>query len=156
MQKDGLIYDWNTVERRAPVVLKGRFELHDETMRDGLQNPSVIDPPIADKLEILHLLDQVGVDTCDVGLPGAGPRAFEDVLRLCREMGSRLRARQAITSSERWRAMQLTPWWEPLPRRALPICSSITEWSGPTSSRRSMPTARALIQPSFAQRPRSR
>jgi 2-isopropylmalate synthase len=80
------VYDWNNVERRAPVVLKGRFELHDETLRDGLQNPSVIDPPIADKLEILHLLDQVGVDTCDVGLPGAGPRAFEDVLRLCREM----------------------------------------------------------------------
>jgi 2-isopropylmalate synthase len=80
------VYDWNNVERRAPVVLKGRFELHDETLRDGLQNPSVIDPPIADKLEILHLLDQVGVDTCDVGLPGAGPRAFGDVLRLCREM----------------------------------------------------------------------
>jgi 2-isopropylmalate synthase len=80
------VYDWNNVERRAPVVLKGRFELHDETLRDGLQNPSVIDPPIADKLEILHLLDQVGVDTCDVGLPGAGPRAFRDVLRLCREM----------------------------------------------------------------------
>ncbi len=80
------VYDWNTVARRAPVVLKGRFELHDETLRDGLQNPSVIDPPIADKLEILRLLDDVGVDTCDVGLPGAGPRAFDDVLRLCREM----------------------------------------------------------------------
>jgi 2-isopropylmalate synthase len=85
MQKEGLIYDWNTVERRAPVVLKGRFELHDETMRDGLQNPSVVDPPIGDKLEILHLLDQVGVDTCDVGLPGAGPRAYQDVARLVRE-----------------------------------------------------------------------
>ena len=80
------VYDWNNVERRAPVVLKGRFELHDETLRDGLQNPSVIDPAIADKLEILHLLDQVGVDTCDVGLPGAGARAFGHVLRLCREM----------------------------------------------------------------------
>ena len=80
------IYDWNLVERRQPVVMKGKFELHDETLRDGLQNPSVIDPPIADKLEILHLLDQVGIDTCDVGLPGAGQRAFDDVLRLCREM----------------------------------------------------------------------
>ena len=81
-----LVYDWNTIERRSPVVLKGRFELHDETLRDGLQNPSVIDPPIADKLEILHLLDACGVDTCDVGLPGAGPRAFEDVSRLVREI----------------------------------------------------------------------
>jgi 2-isopropylmalate synthase len=81
-----LIYDWNTIERRQPVVLKGRFELHDETMRDGLQNPSVTDPGIEDKLEILHLLDSVGVDTCDVGLPGAGKRAYDDVLRLCREI----------------------------------------------------------------------
>lgn len=81
-----LIYDWNFAERRQPVVLKKRFELHDETLRDGLQNPSVVDPTIEEKLEILHLLDQVGVDTCDVGLPGAGPRAFEDVLRLCREI----------------------------------------------------------------------
>jgi 2-isopropylmalate synthase len=81
-----LIYDWNTIERRQPVVLKGRFELHDETLRDGLQNPSVTDPGIEDKLEILHLLDQVGVDTCDVGLPGAGKRAYEDVLRMCREI----------------------------------------------------------------------
>ncbi|UJR86939.1 LeuA family protein [Sandaracinus amylolyticus] len=81
-----LIYDWNFAERRQPVVLKKRFELHDETLRDGLQNPSVVDPSIDEKLEILHLLDQVGVDTVDVGLPGAGPRAFEDVLRLCREI----------------------------------------------------------------------
>ncbi|AKF09612.1 LeuA family protein [Sandaracinus amylolyticus] len=81
-----LIYDWNFAERRQPVVLKKRFELHDETLRDGLQNPSVVDPTIDEKLEILHLLDQVGVDTVDVGLPGAGPRAFEDVLRLCREI----------------------------------------------------------------------
>lgn len=81
-----LIYDWNIAERRQPVVLNKRFELHDETLRDGLQNPSVVDPSTADKLEILHLLDQVGIDTCDVGLPGAGPRAFEDVLRLCKEI----------------------------------------------------------------------
>lgn len=81
-----LIYNWNKASRRTPVVLKKGFELHDETLRDGLQNPSVVDPSIEEKLEILHLLDQVGIDTCDVGLPGAGPRAFEDVLRLCREI----------------------------------------------------------------------
>lgn len=86
MDTSKLIYDWNNVGRRAPVALNGRFELHDETLRDGLQNPSVLDPEIDDKLEILHLLDDVGVDTCDVGLPGAGPRAYEHVLRLCREM----------------------------------------------------------------------
>lgn len=86
MDSSKLIYDWNIATRRQSVVLKDSFELHDETLRDGLQNPSVVDPGIGDKLEILHLLDQVGIDTCDVGLPGAGKRAFDDVLRLCKEM----------------------------------------------------------------------
>ena len=82
-----LVYDWNEVDRVAPnIVRKRRFELHDETLRDGIQNPSVVDPGIGDKLEILHLLNEVGVDTTDVGLPGAGQRAFEDVLTLCKEI----------------------------------------------------------------------
>lgn len=81
-----LIYDWNEVERRGPVVRKRRFELHDETLRDGIQNPSVVDPGIGDKLEILHMLDSLGVYSTDVGLPGAGARAFEDVSRLCKEI----------------------------------------------------------------------
>ncbi len=82
---DELIYDWNEVERRSGPF-DHPFELHDETLRDGIQNPSVVDPGIGDKLEILHLLDEVGVHSTDVGLPGAGPRAFEDVLTLCREI----------------------------------------------------------------------
>ena len=85
-QADELIYDWNEAERRGPVVRKRKFELHDETLRDGIQNPSVTDPGIGDKLEILHLLNDLGVYSTDVGLPGAGARAFEDVLTLCREI----------------------------------------------------------------------
>jgi 2-isopropylmalate synthase len=82
-----LIYDWNEVERKGPVFgLRKRFEVHDETLRDGIQNPSVVDPGIGDKLEILHLLDEIGVYSSDVGLPGAGPRAFEDVLTLVKEI----------------------------------------------------------------------
>lgn len=82
-----LIYDWNEVERKGPVFgLRKRFEVHDETLRDGIQNPSVVDPGIGDKLEILHLLDEIGVYSTDVGLPGAGPRAFEDVLTLVKEI----------------------------------------------------------------------
>jgi 2-isopropylmalate synthase len=84
-----LIYDWNETERKGPVFgRRPRFELHDETLRDGIQNPSVVDPGIGDKLEILHLLDELGVYSSDVGLPGAGARAFEDVLRLVKEIAS--------------------------------------------------------------------
>jgi len=81
-----LIYDWNSKRYRGRIVLNREFELHDETLRDGIQNPSVVDPDIGDKLEILHMLDSIGVDTIDVGLPGAGKRAYEDVLRMCREI----------------------------------------------------------------------
>lgn len=81
-----LIYDWNSQRYRGRVVLNRNFELHDETLRDGIQNPSVVDPGIEDKIEILHMLNEIGVDTIDVGLPSAGPRAFDDVLRLCREI----------------------------------------------------------------------
>ena len=59
------------------------IEFDDETLRDGLQSPSVVDPPIEKKLEILRLMDRLGIHTANVGLPGAGPRAVEDVTRLC-------------------------------------------------------------------------
>jgi 2-isopropylmalate synthase len=60
--------------------------LDDETLRDGLQSPSVTDPPVEDKLELLHLMDRLGIETADVGLPGAGKRQQDAVLRLCREI----------------------------------------------------------------------
>ncbi|MGE0711987.1 MAG: LeuA family protein [Planctomycetota bacterium] len=78
-----LIYDWNEVDRPAA---RPRVTLDDETLRDGLQSPSVFDPATGDKLEILHLMDALGIDTADIGLPGAGPRAVADVTRLAEEI----------------------------------------------------------------------
>jgi len=63
--------------------------LDDETLRDGLQSPSVTDPPAAAKVEILHLMENLGIETVDVGLPGAGARQREAVLALCREISDR-------------------------------------------------------------------
>ena len=62
--------------------------LNDETLRDGLQSPSVRCPSIEQKLEILHLIDRLGIDTADLGLPGAGPHVVRDVERLAREIAS--------------------------------------------------------------------
>lgn len=79
------IYDWNTVT--GPEIPPGRtITLADETLRDGLQNPSVNDPSIDDKLKILHLMEALGIEAVDIGLPGAGPRAFADSLRLAQEV----------------------------------------------------------------------
>jgi len=79
-----LIYDWNHVDGERASTR--RVEFDDETLRDGLQSPSVTDPPIEKKIEILHLMDSLGIDCADIGLPGAGPRAVADVTRLAREI----------------------------------------------------------------------
>lgn len=82
---DGLIYDWNAVSagpRPGPVMLD------DETLRDGLQSPSVHTPSIDDKIRILHLIDALGIHTADIGLPAAGADVARDVERLAREIVS--------------------------------------------------------------------
>lgn len=80
-----LIYDWNRVEASGPFTSK-RLRLDDETLRDGLQSPSVVDPPVEKKVRILHLMEALGIDAADLGLPGAGPRARADALRLAQEI----------------------------------------------------------------------
>jgi len=85
MNYDELIYDWNT--QGGPELPPGRkYMLDDESLRDGLQSPSVHDPTIEEKIEILHLMDKLGIDSVNLGLPGAGPRAVADVERLAREI----------------------------------------------------------------------
>src|SRR5690606_28414445 len=86
MQESELIYDWNAVELCNNSA--SRIQLDDETLRDGLQSPSVKDPAIEEKLEILHLMAELGIDTADIGLPGAGPRAVADVRALAREIAT--------------------------------------------------------------------
>ena len=84
---NGLIYDWNRVDE--PALRGGRRPLlNDETLRDGLQSPSVIDPPVEKKIEILHLMSAVGIDSLNLGLPGAGARARAVVLALAREIAA--------------------------------------------------------------------
>jgi 2-isopropylmalate synthase len=86
-----LIHDWNRSDAPAPPhpVL-----LDDETLRDGLQSPSVRCPTIDEKIRILHLIDRLRIDTADIGLPGAGAQVAGDVERLAREIaGSRLQVK---------------------------------------------------------------
>ena len=74
-----LIYDWNSVDKVAPLSPKRRIQFLDETLRDGIQSPSVVDPSIEDKLRLVDLANDLGIDTMDIGLPGAGARAIQDV-----------------------------------------------------------------------------
>ncbi|HEY9285223.1 MAG TPA: LeuA family protein [Pyrinomonadaceae bacterium] len=93
MPASDLIYDWNAVEPTADKPNR-HIGFDDETLRDGLQSPSVCEPPVEKKLELLHLMDDLGIDTADIGLPGAGGTHAEGVERLAREIAEqRMRIR---------------------------------------------------------------
>ena len=77
-----IVYDWNSVGFPGPLS-RSTVSLLDETLRDGIQSPSVVDPSTEDKLSILRLMDAIGVQCADLGLPGAGARAQADVKALC-------------------------------------------------------------------------
>jgi 2-isopropylmalate synthase len=83
-----LIYDWNSVPGARFSPATPQILLNDETLRDGLQSPSVKDPSIPEKIEILHLMEELQISSADLGLPGAGPRAVADVERLAREIAN--------------------------------------------------------------------
>lgn len=86
LQETDLIYDWNRVNGTELRPLKGKVELDDETLRDGLQSPSVRSPSLEEKVRILHMMVDLGIDSADIGLPGAGPHVVRDVERLAKEI----------------------------------------------------------------------
>jgi len=85
LKPSDLIYDWN---QNYPTSLRplGPVLLNDESLRDGLQSPSVRDPSIPEKIEILHLMEALGINSLDLGLPGAGVRAVQHVTALAQEI----------------------------------------------------------------------
>src|SRR6204780_4736546 len=102
MHTPDLIYDWNK-HHRPGLKPPGPVLINDETLRDGLQSPSVGHPSIAEKIEILHLMEALGIDSLDLGLPGAGALAIEAVTALAREIAThkmKIRANCAARTHE--------------------------------------------------------
>src|SRR5579864_6780819 len=87
MPQNEWIYDWNLASPAA-IAPGTKVLLDDETLRDGLQNPSVFDPDIEEKIEILHLMEALGIDSVNIGLPGAGPRAAAHTEALARDIAT--------------------------------------------------------------------
>ena len=80
-----LIYDWNR-RKKFKFRHKTNLELDDETLRDGLQSPSITDPTITEKIRLIELMERLGIDSADLGLPGAGPRARADIVAMARHI----------------------------------------------------------------------
>jgi 2-isopropylmalate synthase len=83
-----LVYDWNTID---PALLppKRHIGFDDETLRDGLQSPSVREPTVEKKIELVHLMNALGIDTVDIGLPGAGGTHAAGVELMAREIAEK-------------------------------------------------------------------
>jgi 2-isopropylmalate synthase len=85
MDPQRLVYDWNRAAgegrpRHIPVGLV------DETLRDGLQSPSAVMPTLDEKLELLVLMERLGIDMAVIGIPAAGGGSCGDVEWLVRRM----------------------------------------------------------------------
>src|SRR5512140_3446088 len=114
-----LIYDWHKIYEKTQKPA-GRVLLNDESLRDGLQSPSVRDPSLPEKIEILHLMEGLGIDSLDLGLPGAGPRAVESVEALARDIvGNRMKIR--ANCAARTTENDIRPIAEIVQRTGLPI-----------------------------------
>ena len=119
MDSSSLIYDWNIAA--GPVEPAHRpVLLADETLRDGLQSPSVVSPTVEQKLELLHLMDALRIDIADIGLPGAGPHVVRDVERLAREIAEG-GLRVAANCAARTLVADIRPIAEISQRTGLPI-----------------------------------
>jgi 2-isopropylmalate synthase len=119
MDERELIHDWNEAgERWAKPPF--RIQLDDETLRDGLQSPSVRTPSIEDKLTALHCMERLGIDTADIGLPGAGPHVVHDVTRLAQEIATAKLAIRANCAARTLR-QDITPVIEISQKVGIPI-----------------------------------
>lgn len=124
-----LVFDWNEVERKGRI-LPDNASFFDETLRDGLQNPSVKDPSVADKLALLHLMEDLGIHGANVGLPSSSPRAFDDVLFLCKEVKA-AKLKIEIACAGRTVESDITPMIEVSQRAGLPIEAYVFIGSSP-------------------------
>ena len=107
MSTEELVYDWNTIE--PSLKTPGRpISFDDETLRDGLQSPSVSEPAVEQKLELLHLMEALAIDTADIGLPGAGGTHAAGVERLAREIAEK-RLRIKPNCAARTHRSDITP-----------------------------------------------
>jgi len=127
MSLQDLIHDWNT---EGPQPSPRRPLFHDETLRDGLQSPSVTDPDLPAKRDLLHRLARLGVDAINLGMPSAGPKAMAAVKALMIEIRDH-RLRLQPSAAVRTVEVELAQIAEIQQRVGLPIQASAFLGSSP-------------------------
>ncbi|MCA9694998.1 MAG: 2-isopropylmalate synthase [Myxococcales bacterium] len=82
MQHTSLIHDWNDDARGAYGARPITF--FDETLRDGLQSPSVAMPSLDARARLLRLMAALGIQSANIGFAAAGGAILADILALGR------------------------------------------------------------------------
>ncbi len=85
-KENNLIFDWN--KKDALFFPKNPPQLDDETLRDGLQSPSVKTPTLEEKIKIIHFISDLGIESANIGLPGAGKHVEKSSLSLAKEISN--------------------------------------------------------------------
>ncbi len=119
MPAEELVYDWNKVEPATKAPGR-KLSFDDETLRDGLQSPSVCEPTVEKKIELIHLMEALGIDTADIGLPGAGGAHAASVERLAREIADK-KLKLRPNCAARTHAADIKPIAEISQRAGIPI-----------------------------------
>ena len=128
LREDELIYDWNSVEKVASLSPRRRVTFFDETLRDGIQSPSVVDPRIEDKILFTEIANDLGIQHIDIGLPGAGQRAVADCVTLASFIrDQRLAIRPACAGRTHVKDVQAGP----LPAPLLAPLGSVERFAAP-------------------------
>jgi 2-isopropylmalate synthase len=128
-----LLYDWNTAGGAAPFGALTNLDVQDETLRDGAQGASVIDPPVADKRTLLHLMAALGVQSVNLGFPAASVRPAADVRALAQEIAA-ARLSLSATCAARTVPEDIQPIVEASQASGLPIEAGLFIGSSPIRS----------------------
>ncbi|MFC7979731.1 LeuA family protein [Streptomyces cinereoruber] len=86
-------FSWNTMDvdpdPSGEAAVAGTGLLFDETLRDGLQAPNVINPGLEQKLRIVDHMVRSGIRAADLGFPGSDPAAARECLEIARHVAAR-------------------------------------------------------------------
>ncbi len=92
MTEEQLIYDWNRQSGAAPLTCSP--EVLDVTLLEAPHSPAARQPPLSERLRLLHQLDELGLDLVCLGDAGEG---WAETLPLVSEVAeSRLKVRSAV------------------------------------------------------------
>ena len=101
LEAEGLIANYNHLRKNLPPKLPERVFIWDETLREGVQTPTVF-LTYVEKVKLAKMLDEIGVSIITVGYPGISEEERNSVKRLANEgfQQASLAATARITKSD--------------------------------------------------------